>query len=128
MAKKLPTLSLTIQGYGTNGEGVARLPDGMACFVAKMGWGSDAGVYENSHGNGLYEFRARVERAGFTPLECLLQATKNNAEILGISDTVGTIACGKKANLVAFDGNPDENIEVLSQVSLVLKAGVVVNV
>ena len=34
MAKKLPTLSLTIQGYGTNGEGVARLPDGMACFVA----------------------------------------------------------------------------------------------
>lgn len=65
---------------------------------------------------------------GFTPLECLLQAPKNNAEILGISDTVGTIACGKKANLVAFDGNPDENIEVLSQVSLVLKAGVVVNV
>lgn len=93
-----------------------------------MGWGSDAGVYENSHGNGLYEFRARVEHVGFTPLECLLQATKNNAEILGISDTVGTIACGKKANLVAFDGNPDENIEVLSQVSLVLKAGVVVNV
>lgn len=33
MAKKLPTLSLAIQGYGTNGEGVARLPDGMACFV-----------------------------------------------------------------------------------------------
>ena len=29
-----PPLPLTIQSYGTNGEGVSRLPDGMACFVA----------------------------------------------------------------------------------------------
>ena len=28
------TVRLTIQGYGASGEGVARLPDGMACFVA----------------------------------------------------------------------------------------------
>lgn len=89
----------------------------------KMGWGTDAGVYPGSHGNGLYEFRARVNLAGFTPLECLIQATKNNAEILKIDDTVGTIACGKKANLAAFDGNPDEDIEVLNRVALVLKGG-----
>ncbi len=89
----------------------------------KIGWGTDAGVYIGSHGNGLYEFRARVNLAGFTPLECLIQATKNNAEILNISDTVGTIACGKRANLAAFYGNPDENIEALSQAALVLKKG-----
>lgn len=93
-----------------------------------MGWGTDAGVYEGSHGNGLYEFRARVRLAGFTPLECLIQATKNNAEILNISDTVGTIACGKRANLVAFDGNPDEDIEFLSKVALVMKGGEVLRV
>ncbi len=29
-----PPLSLAIQGYGSDGEGVARLPDGMTCFVA----------------------------------------------------------------------------------------------
>ena len=29
-----PPLSLTIRGYGSNGEGVACLPDGMTCFVA----------------------------------------------------------------------------------------------
>lgn len=89
----------------------------------KIGWATDAGVYEGSHGNGIYEFRARVNMAGFTPLECLIQATKNNSEILMIDDQVGTIACGKRANLVAFEGNPDENIEVLNQVALVLKAG-----
>ena len=32
-SKPIPPLSLTIQGYGTNGEGVARLPDGMAVFL-----------------------------------------------------------------------------------------------
>lgn len=92
----------------------------------KMGWGTDAGVYEGSHGNGIYEFRARVNMAGFTPLQCLIQATKNNSEILMIDDTVGTIACGKRANLAAFDGNPDEDIEMLNKVALVLKAGEVV--
>ena len=33
MAKKLPTLSLPIHGYSADGAGVARLPDGMTCFV-----------------------------------------------------------------------------------------------
>lgn len=28
------TVTLTIDGYGASGEGVARLPDGMACFVS----------------------------------------------------------------------------------------------
>ena len=92
----------------------------------KMGWATDAGVYEGSHGNGIYEFRARVNLVGFTPLETLIQATKNNAEILMIDDEVGTIKCGKRANLVAFEGNPDENIEALNDVSLVLKAGKIV--
>lgn len=38
MSKKTPSLppplSLSIQGYGSDGEGVARLPDGMTCFVS----------------------------------------------------------------------------------------------
>ncbi len=93
----------------------------------KIGWATDAGVYTGSHGNGLYEFRVRVNMAGFTPLETLIQATKNNAEILMIDDKVGTIKCGKRANLVVFDGNPDEDIEVLDKVSMVIKAGEIVN-
>lgn len=89
----------------------------------KMGWGMDAGVYENSHGNGIYEFRARIQDAGFTPLECLIQATRNNAEILQIADSVGTLEPGKKADIAAFSGNPDENIEALNAVKLVIKSG-----
>lgn len=94
----------------------------------KLGWGTDAGVYAGSHGNGIYEFRVRVNRMGFTPLETLIHATKNNAEILKIDDTVGTIKAGKKANLVAYNGNPDENIEVLNDVHIVLKGGKIVRI
>lgn len=90
----------------------------------KMGWGTDAGVYEGSHGNGLYEFRLRVNKCGMSPKDTLIQATKNNAEILMIDDTVGTIKAGKKANLAIYNGNPDEDIEVLSDVALVIKNGV----
>lgn len=93
----------------------------------KMGWGTDAGVYVGSHGDGIYEFRARVRDAGFTPLECLIQATKTNSEILMIDDVVGTLEVGKRANIVAFNGNPDENVEVLNDVCMVLKSGVEVN-
>lgn len=94
----------------------------------KIGWGTDAGVYEGSHGNGIFEFRVRVHKMGFTPLEVLAQATKNNAEILCIDDQVGTIAVGKRANLVAFDGSPDENIEDMLRVSAVFKSGELVHI
>ena len=89
----------------------------------KMGWGTDAGVYTGSHGNGIYEFRLRVNKIGFTPLETLIQATKNNSEILLIDDKLGTIKEGKCADLVAYDGNPDEDIEVLNDVACVFKNG-----
>ncbi|MGN0733016.1 MAG: amidohydrolase family protein [Emergencia sp.] len=93
----------------------------------KMGWGTDAGVYEGSHGNGIYEFRLRVNNLGMSPKDTLIQATKNNAEILYIDDSVGTIKAGKKANLAIYNGNPDEDIEVLNDVALVIKDGKKVN-
>lgn len=89
----------------------------------KMGWGTDAGVYEGSHGNGIYEFRLRVNECGMSPKDTIIQATKNNAEILYIDDVVGTIREGKKANLAIYNGNPDENIEILNDVALVIKDG-----
>ena len=89
----------------------------------KMGWATDAGVYEGSHGNGIYEFRIRVNKLGMDPKDTLIQATKYNAEILMIDDQVGTIKAGKKANLAVFRGNPDEDIEKLNDVALVIKDG-----
>ena len=58
-----------------------------------------------------------------SPKDTIVQATKNNAEILYIDDVVGTIKEGKKANLAIYNGNPDENIEILNDVALVIKDG-----
>ena len=107
------------------------LSEGMiAAYEAgiKMGWGTDAGVYEGSHGNGLYEFRIRVNKLGMKPIDTLLQATKYNSEILYIDDKVGTIKEGKVADLVAYDGASDQDIEVLGDVACVFKNGRLVTV
>lgn len=94
----------------------------------KIGFGTDAGVYVGSHGDGVYEFKARCEHLGFTPLDCLIQATKNTAEILLIDDLVGTIEVGKKANIVIFNGKPDECIDEVDNVAMVIKDGKVVSI
>ncbi len=93
----------------------------------KIGWATDAGVYVGSHGDGIFEFRARVNDAGFTPLECIIQATKNNAEILMIDEKVGTLEVGKDADILVCNGNPDEDIENIDKVLLVIKSGTIIN-
>ena len=64
-----------------------------------------------------------MNKLGMDPKDTLIQATKYNAEILMIDDQVGTIKAGKKANLAVFRGNPDEDIEKLNDVALVIKDG-----
>ena len=90
----------------------------------KLGFGTDVGTYTDSHGDNSHEFKVRVKFANMKPLDTLLQATKYNSEILKIENEVGTIKVGKRANLVVFDGKPDENIDDVDRVHLVIKAGV----
>ena len=94
----------------------------------KIGFGTDAGVYDGSHGDNSYEFKSRCKYAGMKPLDVLVQATKNNAEILMIDNEVGTLEIGKKANIVVIDGNPDEDIYKVDNVVLVIKGGKKVNI
>ena len=90
----------------------------------KLGFGTDVGTYKDSHGDNAQEFKVRVKYANMKPLDTLLQATKYNSEILRIDNEVGTIKVGKRANLVVIDGKPDENIDDIDRVDLVIKAGV----
>jgi len=92
----------------------------------RMGLGSDAGVYVGSHGDNTFELKARVKYAKIKPLDVLIQATKVNSEMLFISDKVGTIEADKKANLVLIDGKPDENIDDVDNVNIVIKNGKII--
>lgn len=78
----------------------------------KLGFGTDCCAGDYCYENGI-EFKYRKENCGMKDLDILLQATKYNAEIAGISDRVGEIRRGLDADLILADGKPDEDISVM---------------
>jgi imidazolonepropionase-like amidohydrolase len=89
----------------------------------KIAFGTDAGVFP--HGQNAREFGYMVE-AGMPPIEAIKSATITNAEILQISDKVGSLEAGKLADIIATDDNPLQNIKTLEKVTFVMKDGVVI--
>jgi imidazolonepropionase-like amidohydrolase len=57
------------------------------------------------------EVVALVEQGHLSPREALVASTINGAEAVHLSDQIGTLAPGKSADVIAFDGNPLTNIE-----------------
>jgi imidazolonepropionase-like amidohydrolase len=49
-------------------------------------------------------------RAGLTPYQVLLTGTRNVAQYFGTLDSSGTVAVGKRADLVLLNGNPLQDI------------------
>lgn len=69
----------------------------------KVAMGTDSGV--TPHGRNLEELALLVE-AGMTPAQALHSATGAAAELLGVASELGTIAPGKRADLVLVAGDP----------------------
>jgi imidazolonepropionase-like amidohydrolase len=86
----------------------------------RMLFASDAGVF--THGANAGEFVEYV-KAGLTPVQAIATATVNAAEALGLSADCGTIERGKGADLIAVEGDPLRDVERLSRVSAVIRAG-----
>ncbi len=62
--------------------------------------------------------------AGFTPVEAIQISTANGARFLGESDSIGTVAAGKSADLAVIHGNPAADINDIEKVEIVFKDGV----
>ena len=88
----------------------------------KIAFGTDIGGFDWGT-NPAIEF-AHMVRFGMTPEQALRSATVVAAELLGVSDRVGTLEAGKVADIVAVKGNPLEDVTRLEHVDFVLKAGV----
>jgi imidazolonepropionase-like amidohydrolase len=61
--------------------------------------------------------------AGFTPVQAIEIGTLNGARFLGRERDIGTIAEGKRADLVLVHGDPAARIEDLENVEVVFKDG-----
>ena len=88
----------------------------------KIAFGTDAGVFPN--GENAKEF-ALMTGLGMAPIDALRSATSVGAELLGISQTTGTLEKGKRADIVAIPGDPTRDITATERVSFVMKEGVI---
>jgi imidazolonepropionase-like amidohydrolase len=88
--------------------------------------GTDGFVPERGDGrpNVHREMELLVRKAGFTPLEAITAGTLNGARALGASDSLGTIAVGKLADLVVLSASPAADITNTRRVLMVFRGGI----
>jgi len=75
--------------------------------------GSDSGFIFQLYGFAYIRELELLREAGFHPLEVIQSATLNGAELLGMSDEIGSVTIGKKADFVIIEENPLVNLKVL---------------
>jgi hypothetical protein len=102
------------------GDALARLVKALQDADVKMLLGGDDGALSLTSVHG--ELIAMV-RAGLTPYQSLLTGTRNVAEYFHLLDSAGTVAVGKRADLVLLSGNPLENIRHTLEPAGVMIAG-----
>ena len=87
-----------------------------------IAYGTDTGVSE--HGDNGGEFALMI-KAGMPAIEAIRSATYHAAKLLRVDDQLGTIEAGKLADLVAVKGDPLKDISLMTNISFVMKDGVV---
>ena len=120
----IPTLaSLTAGDTSAVGRGLVSAIGRAHRAGVRLVFGTDGGVLP--HGRNAEEFVA-LTAAGVPPLEAIRAATVNAAAAFHISDSVGVIAPGRVADIVAVDGDPLTDLSALGRVVFVMQRGRVV--
>jgi imidazolonepropionase-like amidohydrolase len=86
----------------------------------KVAYGTDSGI--SRHGTNAEEAVLMVE-AGMSEMDVIVAATVNAADLVDMSEAVGTIETGKFADIIAVDGSPLDDIARLLDVDFVMKGG-----
>ena len=82
--------------------------------------GGDVGVF--THGDNARELEMMVDY-GMKPLDVLKSATSISAKVFGLQDQLGAIRPGLLADILVVDGRPDQTIQDLRRIRLVMKQG-----
>jgi imidazolonepropionase-like amidohydrolase len=78
-------------------------------------------------GFSLHDELALLVHSGLTPAEALRSATINPATFLGVTDSLGTVAPGKVADLVLLDADPLADIANTKRIRAVIQGGRLLN-
>ena len=133
----VPTLLVANRGLKVAIEHPDRLPPSSAAkakivapgTIKNTGVAYRAGVKlafgtDQSGGNG--EEFALLAQAGIAPMDAILMATRNAADLIGAAQDIGSIAPGRYADIIAVKGDPLADPRALEQVFFVMKGGTVV--
>ena len=86
----------------------------------KIAFGTDIGVCP--FGANGQDFALMVQN-GMTGMQAIESATIAAADLLGISEAVGSLRKGKMADVIAVRGDPLANVQTLEDVRFVMKQG-----
>jgi imidazolonepropionase-like amidohydrolase len=90
----------------------------------KIAFGTDTfGL--SKHGENAQEFAIEVA-AGLSPMEAIMTATHNAADLIGDPADIGSIQPGRYADIIAVAADPLKDIRVLERVDFVMKGGTIV--
>jgi imidazolonepropionase-like amidohydrolase len=89
----------------------------------KIVYGTDA--VAGGHGQNARDLVCRVRENGESAMDAITSATSMSAASLGLGSSIGRVAAGYQADLVAFDGDPRTDPDAFMRVAFVMKGGVV---
>jgi len=90
---------------------------------ALVATGTDAGNIGTLHGASYVRELQLMAEAGLSPARILADSTLGGARLLGLAEEAGTIAPGKRADLVILDADPLADIGNFGRIHAVMKAG-----
>jgi imidazolonepropionase-like amidohydrolase len=86
-----------------------------------MVMGTDA--VAGAHGHNADEIVERVHQGNQKPMDAIIGATSLAAKSMNLDKTIGTLAAGYEADLIAVDGDPIADITAVTRVAFVMKGG-----
>ncbi len=87
----------------------------------KIVFGTDVGGF--SWSDPIAQEFSQMVKLGMTPADAIRSATSRPADMLGMSGSIGAIAPGAYADIIAVAGDPLQSIEELEHVRFVMKDG-----
>lgn len=100
-----------------------KMIDGGITIVA----GTDAGNIGTQHASSFFDELKAMQQSGLSNWQIIQSATINPTKILDKQDSLGSIAIGKKADLVLLNANPVENLDNITHIDRVINKGKVID-
>jgi imidazolonepropionase-like amidohydrolase len=117
-AEEQTLLDARSKRYAGQMENVGKLAERGVKLVA----GSDAGWGRYPFGDLVTELEQMV-RIGLSDSEAVVAATGRAADALGVGNLVGSLASGKKADILIIDGDPTRDISALRKINTIILGG-----